>query len=130
MSTTIQERAALVLAEIAAALAVAEKQTRGPWVRDGYDIKQRGGREVAYVGPHHTAPRDYPLYCKTEDERNGDGIAAARTLMPASLLCLKTAIEGLLEAKEWNEQRDEDFMPSYAFTILTTLCDQWKEAQP
>ena len=43
-----------------------------------------------------------------------------------ALRCLKTAIEGLMAAREWNEQTGEEFMPSYAAESLAAICDQWQ----
>lgn len=123
----ITDQAAKVLAEIDAALAIMESQTNGRWIRDGYNIKQPSGRQIAYVGPHHTPPHEYPLSCRLEDERNGDGIAAARTVCPTALRCLKTAIEGLLYLSEYSEQSDECGCYKYASEKLTTLINQWNE---
>ncbi len=96
MSTT--ERAQKVLAEIDAALALADNA-------------------------HGDAPPDY-TYCQGladyyEAATNDSG-------WPKSLRCIKTAIEGLLAAKEWNEQTGEEFAPSYAAESLTAICDQWQ----
>jgi len=56
---------------------VALRPTAAPWVSDGYDVKQPGGRAVAYFGPHHTSQSDYPMACKLEDERNAEFCAGA-----------------------------------------------------
>lgn len=57
--------------------------SKGPWIRDGYIVRQPGGRIIADVGPHHTPPDQYPLACKLEDEANGDAIAALPELVEA-----------------------------------------------
>jgi len=57
--------------------------SKGPWIRDGYIVRQPGGRIIADVGPHHTPPDEYPLACKLEDEANGDAIAALPELVEA-----------------------------------------------
>jgi hypothetical protein len=98
MSTPITDRAQKVLAEIDAALALADNA-------------------------HGDAPPDY-THCQGladyyEAATNDSG-------WPASLRCLKTAIEGLLAAKEWNEWTGEEFTPSYASESLAAICDQWR----
>jgi hypothetical protein len=42
-----------------------------------------------------------------------------------ALRCLRAAIEGLMAAKEWNEQTGEEFTPRYAAESLAAICDQW-----
>ena len=61
---------------------------------------------------------DGVFYLHTTNRHNdATFIAGSRTLLPASLRCLKTAIEGLLE----------DVIPySWKAELLTTLCDQWE----
>jgi hypothetical protein len=70
------------------------KHTTGPWVALGYDIHQKtsGTRhvpQVAYTGPHHTPPHEYPISCKLVDEANARLIAAA----PEMLEQLKYVVE-------------------------------------
>jgi hypothetical protein len=55
------------------------KRTPDTWIADGYDVKQRGGRMIAYCGPHHTPPHQYPPSCRLQDEENARWIAAAPT---------------------------------------------------
>lgn len=61
--------------------------TPGPWKADGYSIRQAGGNgtrhvaEVAYTGPHHTPPEEYPKSCRLQDEANARLIAAAPDLL-------------------------------------------------
>ena len=62
--------------------------TPGPWEADGYHVRQRvtGLRsiaEVAYTGPHHTPPHEYPKSCRLVDEANARLIAAAPDLLEA-----------------------------------------------
>lgn len=59
------------------------KHAPGPWKATGYDVRQAGGRYIAYTGPHHTAPADYPVACMREDEANARLIAAAPDLLAA-----------------------------------------------
>jgi hypothetical protein len=46
------------------------RPTPAPWIANGYDVSQYGGRSIAYFGPHHTPPREYPTQCRREDEAN------------------------------------------------------------
>jgi hypothetical protein len=114
MSTNITDRAAIVLQEIDAALEMAEKATPGPWYQ-GCDLNSavfdRQGRDIV---PD----------CDPDDAAF---IATSRTLLPASMRCLKTAIEGLLKTIKPFRFPDED-RPE-AHDALTTLCDQWRAAQ-
>ena len=105
---SITDRAQKVLAEIDAALALAEKATKGPWIA-----------EDSWVGKGNSAVATTCHYAHDAD-------ATSRTLLPASLRCLKTAIEGLMAAREWNEQTGEEFLPRYASEALTAICDQWQ----
>jgi hypothetical protein len=63
--------------------------TPGPWVADGYDVRQsgsNGSRKVAmvcYTGPHHTSAKEYPKSCRLQDEANARLIAAAPDLYHA-----------------------------------------------
>ena len=101
MNATLTDRAAQVLREIDAALELAEKA-------------------------HGDAPPEYTYcpgladYYEASTDNRG---------WPLSLRCLKTAIEGLLAAREWNEQTGEEFMPSYASLTLTAILDTWEAAK-
>ena len=126
MSMNIADRAAIVLREIDAALALTEKATPGPWA-------DKFNHESVFGPMHQVMTEERPGYFWAINGLGGDMspddaafIAASRTLLPASLRCLKTAIKGFLEAREWNEETNEDFMPSYASAALTTLLDQWE----
>lgn len=92
---TIQQRAAQVLQQIDASLALAEK------------AKELG---TLYSAPEHASY-----------------IAASRMLLPASLRCLKTAIEGLMRVAflETGEP-DQSYVGRVAADTLATLCDQWE----
>lgn len=77
------------------------KHTPGPWEANGYHIRQRvtGTRsiaEVAYTGPHHTPPHEYPKSCRLVDEANARLIAAAPDLLEA--------LEAIMDSDlwEWN----------------------------
>jgi len=64
------------------------KHTQGPWKADGYNIRQAstGTRHVAaiaYTGPHHTPPEEYPKSCRLQDEANARLIAAAPAMLDA-----------------------------------------------
>lgn len=71
------------------------KHTQGPWKADGYSIRQasagtRHVAEIAYTGPHHTPPEEYPKSCRLQDEANARLIAAAPRLLSA-----------LIEMRDW-----------------------------
>ena len=73
--------------------------TPDPWIADGYDLRQKHGRMIAYFGPHHTPADEYPLSCRLQDEANAQWVAAARNeLAAAKGECerLKFATEGHL----------------------------------
>lgn len=73
--------------------------TPDPWIADGYDLRQKNGRMIAYFGPHHTPADEYPLACRLQDEANAQWVAAARNeLAAAQAECerLKFATEGHL----------------------------------
>lgn len=129
---TIQDRAAKVLQEIDAALALAKKATPGPWKQGRYDF-ETNRIYAAYAKQICDCPTNRAAEF-TDDSRF---IATARTLLPASLRCLKTAIDGLLlivsddkrAARELANHFDVDdsMPPEYApAKTLTTLCDQWE----
>ena len=57
------------------------RPTRGKIeVRDGINGPDiycaNGGRHIAYCGPHHTPPSEYPPQCAREDRANADRLAA------------------------------------------------------
>ena len=115
MSTSITTRAAQVLREIDEALALAEKATPGPWHSQNPSYR-------VYVGNVKSSPPIAEMLTHTSHERDTDAafIAASRTILPKSLRCLKTAIEGLLPACGYWVGCAE---------ALTTLCDQWEAAK-
>lgn len=59
--------------------------TSGPWRAEGYEVYQRvtGTRHIAYTGPHHTPPDEYPKSCRRVDEANARLIAAAPMMFSA-----------------------------------------------
>ena len=92
----ITDRAQKVIAEIDAALAVSEKATPGPWRHVSALSFAWPCNENVVLDSEHRGITKMTL---------GDGhdhafIAAARTICPASLRCLKTAIEALLQCLE------------------------------
>ena len=118
----IQDRAAKVLQEIDDALAMAEKATPGPWEVSGRTI-------------FHYEPGIGNRICDSYG-KDSDFIAASRTLLPKSLRCLKTAIEGLLPVVMQVKNHHPDDMDrgrcphclalAGASTALTTICDGWE----
>ena len=73
--------------------------TPDPWIADGYDLRQKNGRMIAYFGPHHTPADEYPMSCRLQDEANCQWVAAARNELAAvKAECerLKFATEGHL----------------------------------
>ena len=123
---TIQDRAAKVLQKIDAALALAEKATPGPWKWDGKDVWHRGESYESKTDPHlYTGIQgDERLQTSLTFRANTAFIAASRTLLPTSLCCLKTAIEGLLKIMKRSHPYwlDDEI-------ALTILCDQWEAEQ-
>lgn len=107
---SIQERADIVLREIDAAIALAEKATPGPWWNESCVLHCKAPEWTDEV---HAC--DHPV--KTERDEDGDFIAAARTLVPTSLRCLKAAIELMLMRMDGGWTDD----------ILRTLCAQWEK---
>ena len=68
--------------------------TPDPWIADGYELRQKHGRMIAYFGPHHTPPNEYPLSCRLQDEANAQWVAAA----PATIAKLRKQVRVLEEA--------------------------------
>jgi hypothetical protein len=118
---SITDRAAQVLQQIDAALALAEKATQGPW--DASD----GVVGCNTTDGYYMVTCDSQKTSHAQDIANADFIAASRTLMPASLRCLKTAIEGLLIGIDTKNGRD--FATTACENALATLCDQWQAGQ-
>jgi hypothetical protein len=107
---TITERAAIVLQQINAALAlVKDAETWRVVANDDWTNVETPDRIVCHEVSRHDAAF----------------IAASRTLLPASLRCLKTAIDGLLEILRtqagFATQPHKD-----SLSALTALCDQWE----
>lgn len=107
---TITERAAIVLQEIDAALALAEKATPGPWI----------------TAPEHIEDREIwnktgICFASAKEPSDRAFIATSRTGLPTALRCLKTAIEGLLKVRDATVQ-----LRAHADPLLTTICDQWE----
>ena len=80
------------------------KHTQGPWKADGYSIRQsstgtRHVAEIAYTGPHHTPPEEYPKSCRLQDEANARLIAAAPELLEA--------LQGMLDGYDDDYTHDE-----------------------
>ena len=73
--------------------------TPGPWVADGYDLRQKNGRMIAYFGPHHTPADEYPMSCRLQDEANAQWVAAARNELAAErekVRVLREALESIV----------------------------------
>jgi hypothetical protein len=109
----ITERAAIVLQQIDAALAlVKDAETWRVVANDDWTNVETPGRIVCHEVSRHDATF----------------IAASRT----SLRCLKTAIEGLLEISISSMSADENEScdhPIEASAALAALCDQWEESK-
>lgn len=133
---TTQDRAAKVLREINEQLTNIAEATAGPW-HPAIDTEcclavfadkahcqlpyQAGvnASEICMVAP--------PTAITEKDQANARLIAVSRTGWPTSLLCLKTAIEGLLQISTcWIGYKSAE--NRLAEHDLETLCDQW-EAQ-
>lgn len=130
----ITERAAIVLQEMDAALALAEKATPGPWLaqegsntNDDNKIFIRESDDVRHAGGCWLAEMVGQLIAGNERD-NAAFIATSRTLLPTSLLCLKTSIDELLEiiAEAAEDSHGERRLRIVAVNALTTLCDQWE----
>ena len=113
----ITDRAAQVLREIDAALALAEKATPGRWA-------DRFNHESVFGTMHQVMTEERPGYFWAINGLGGDMspadaafIATSHTLLPASLRCLKTAIEGTLA------------MGDFGHSLCAALCDQWEAAK-
>jgi len=132
MSTTITDRAALVLQQIDAALEMAEKATPGPWTAGKPTWNKCGRPFRAPVSASKTVCNTYDagrehVHCVPSNESaDATFIATSRTLLPTSLRCLKTAIEGLLVI-----QGNQSFytMAERASKAIDALCDQWQATQ-
>jgi len=136
---SITERAQKVLAEIDAALALAEKD--GELLPElAADFESAHSFEDSYGVPgSEWACCDI---CKAEDRpgifakgipheetckvfRANRIITTSRTLLPSSLRCLRLGIEGLLIGIDTKNGRD--FATTACENALTTLCDHWQK---
>jgi hypothetical protein len=113
---SITDRAAQVLQQIDAALALAEKATPGPWRhhKTGYAIH---GFDGGFICKTEYADKDAAKH----RQENATFIAASRTILPASLRCLRTAIEGLEAAHVALPDGDDT-----AWNALAAICDTWR----
>ena len=101
----LTDRAAQVLQEIDAALAICEKATVGPWRAIAGDSYCAYPTVIKDKGPHFILfdVNDVEKETAEADTRfpgmdiDAAFIAASRTVCPTALRMLKTAIEGLLE---------------------------------
>jgi hypothetical protein len=86
-------------------------RTPDTWIAEGYDVKQSGGRMIAYCGPHHTPAHEYPKSCRVQDEENARWIAAApariaeleRKLNMARLAAQEVLDWGLTAPAHWSD---------------------------
>ena len=111
----ITEQAATVLQEIDAALAICEKATAGPW--EHYHEEMPPSMLCTLSFETVRVKGGGNLFRQSE-AANATFIAASRTLLPASLRCLKTAIEGL----KWLSLHPDNVIGN---KTLTTLINQW-----
>jgi hypothetical protein len=82
------------------------KHTPGPWIADGYNVRVRNGRYIAYTGPSHTPPSEYPKQCAEEDKANARLIAAAPELLEA--------LENLMETCEYGDHNADEYNAAVA----------------
>jgi len=107
--------------------------TPPPWIADGYDLRQKHGRMIAYFGPHHTPADEYPLSCRLQDEANCQWVATARNeLAAAKGECerLKFASEGHLlktiqqQAELARLRADLERFTGHGLLDCHAICDQ------
>ena len=85
--------------------------TPDPWIADGYDLRQKNGRMIAYFGPHHTPADEYPLSCRLQDEANCQWVANARNELAAErekVRVLRSALERRHDEQSYYCQYVED----------------------
>ena len=126
MSTSITDRAAQVLREIDAALALAEKATPEPWEADALS--------ESFVWPQG-CDNDNGEIIKVYTAKSRHDcafIAASRTQTPKLLAMMRTAIEGLLEViavtagnSVWAPSKGQ----RQASDAIAALCNQWSAAK-
>ena len=130
---TITKRADLVLQQIDAALALAEKATPGPLrVVEGQSELGDTNEFESWAQIETTSHRESDPVLMEIWNPNDEEVdtlkmfAASRTLLPASLRCLKTAIEGLLKVLQ---HHGDGGYKDDSNEHLTTLCDQWEASR-
>ena len=107
----ITDQASQVIAEIDAELAICDKATIGVWQHDESEMP---AGKVKHA--------DGYLVATCQMRPDATFIAASRTLMPASLRCLKTAIEGHLRIiTDFHGQSSANASRA----TLTALITQW-----
>jgi hypothetical protein len=122
MSTT--DRAAIVLQQIDAALALAEKATPGPW--DASD----GVVGCNTTNGYYMVTCDSQKTSHAQDIANAACIAASRTLMPASLQIIRDDIKAWLELRDsLKVGRDDVTTWDFCQRRLTAICDTWRATQ-
>ena len=85
--------------------------TPEPWIADGYDLRQKNGRMIAYFGPHHTPADEYPMSCRLQDEANCQWCATARNELAAErekVRVLREALERRHDEQSYYCQYVED----------------------
>ena len=130
-STSITDRAAQVLAEIDAALALAEKATPGPWkVSDNNtDIE---ADQPAFPGVRDSTGELLVDIFGTSETVKADSafIAASRTLLPTSLQIIRDDIKAWLELRDSLQVgRDDVRTWDFCNRRLTAILDAWRAAQ-
>ena len=128
----LTERAATVLQEIDAALAICEKATVGPWSVNQHE--QHGGvRPIkrASICAQWANDKSETLLvavvnCDRQKTIEADAafIASARTVCPTALRCLKTAIERQLK-RYLSNRRFMDDPTRIEWQDLNILITQW-----
>jgi len=127
MSTPITDRAAQVLREIDAALALDREPMKCPHCKSGMLWSDDRG-----------------AHCDGCDDFDEEAdLPASRTLLPASLRCLKTAIEGLMDAEGWIAAAQDDALSAESYgraeryreasedcaARLKSILDTWEAGQ-
>ena len=118
----ITDRAALVLQQIDAALALAEKATPGPW-----DSKEYASHPASWIydgKSRHVAVTQGTGFDKFQDADNARHIANSRTFSPNAARAVLSAIDALEHIAEWHA--DSGMKAKFR---LQTISEQWESVQ-
>ena len=77
------------------------RHTPAPWFCDGYNVRQPGGRYIAYTGPNHTPAHEYPPACAAEDKANARIISSVLDLLEVALAYEKWEADMILCDRAW-----------------------------